>query len=152
MVCISQHPQHKGHESETWWVCHSYNVYTFFFWVFCLGWLLHLRSYDCVSAQGKLSLSGLPEPRLQQKSGWPAEWHVSVWEVWQGIPQLQVPPHPLCKWFSVGPPKSFWQSFLSFFFFLSDGIHLQKHICPCTHWKIVFVESWVNDSSNTSNK
>lgn len=117
MVCISQHPQHKGHESETWWVCHSYNVYTFFFLVFCLGWLLHLRSHDCVSAQGKLSLSGLPEPRLQQKSGWPAEWHVSVWEVWQRIPQLQVPPHPLCKWFSVGPPQKLLAVF-SFFLFL----------------------------------
>lgn len=77
-----------------------------FFCYSFLGRLLHLHSYHSVPAQGKLPLPGLPKPRLQQKSGRPAEWHVPLWKVWQRVSQLQVPPHPFCKWLITGFPKT----------------------------------------------
>lgn len=63
-----------------------------------LGRLLHLYCNYRLPAQGKLPLSGLSQPGLQQKGGWPTERNVPLREVRQRVSQLQVPPYPLCKW------------------------------------------------------
>lgn len=50
----------------------------FFVYILFLGGLLHLHSNHSVPAQGKLPLPGLSQPRLQQESGRPTEWHVPL--------------------------------------------------------------------------